>query len=377
MKENENFIIIQDEYICNICNSKDKYFICGKCFKKYNSTYLDKKNNLEKSEKSLSEKIAFLLSTNNNKSKTLNKKILSDKYKQILLEKIKQEENQIKEYEEESKKYEKIIIEQKDKNQKLNLMLNKENQANNQPKLESGIFESAINLNGSNIDFNANNDNIDNIKNEINEINTKIMNYKQKYIFDLFEASFIKNKTILKIKEFFNIEIQTETKKEINNMGFSTIDLKDETKSKEINLEILKKKENNIYIYLERFNSFFKSMVNTFLGEAYKKFKLEIPFKMDYPKIMNDNGTNINEYKMELEYNKLDDNIVVDKAIKGFHLLHINYEYLINYIFGDSKKLNYLFDLSIFLVGKDENLGSTENIKEEYKFDDNFGFEVL
>ena len=142
MKENENFIIIQDEYICNICNSKDKYFICGKCFKKYNSTYLDKKNNLEKSEKSLSEKIAFLLSTNNNKSKTLNKKILSDKYKQILLEKIKQEENQIKEYEEESKKYEKIIIEQKDKNQKLNLMLNKENQANNQPKLESGIFES-------------------------------------------------------------------------------------------------------------------------------------------------------------------------------------------------------------------------------------------
>ena len=118
-------------------------------------------------------------------------------------------------------------------------------------------------------------------------------------------------------------------------------------------------------------------MVNTFLGEAYKKFKLEIPFKMEYPKIMNDNGTNINEYKIELEYNKLDDNIVVDKAIKGFHLLNINYEYLINYIFGDSKKLNYLFDLSIFLVGKDENLGSTENIKKEYKFDDNFGFEVL
>ena len=148
--------------------------------------------------------------------------------------------------------------------------------------------------------------------------------------------------------------------------------------SKELNLEVLKKRENNIYdIYLTRFNSFFNSMVS-FLEKAYNKFKLEIPYKMNYPKIININGTNINEYKIELNYKGLDEEIVVNNAVKGFHLLNINYEFLINYIFGDSAKLNYLFDMTLFLNDKDKNLGSLENIKEESKTDlDDFDFVIL
>ena len=382
MEENENFIIIHDEYICNICNSKDKYFICGDCFKRYNSTYFQKKSDLEHSEKSLSKKIIQLLSYNNNKSKQLNKKILLDKYKQILLEKIKQEENQIKKYEEESKEIEKIIIEQKDKNTRLNSMLIKENKENNEPKIESNIFESAINLNDSNIYFNnENNDNINDIKNNIYQLNSKIKKYKEEYIKKLFNESFIEAKTIIKIPEFFNIVKEKEEKeetKETNNTDFSIINIKDKMISKELNLEVLKKRENNIYdIYLTRFNSFFNSMVS-FLEKAYNKFKLEIPYKMNYPKIININGTNINEYKIELNYKGLDEEIVVNNAVKGFHLLNINYEFLINYIFGDSAKLNYLFDMTLFLNDKDKNLGSLENIKKESKTDlDDFDFVIL
>ena len=373
-EENENLINNQNKYICNICNSNDRYFLCDICFKKYNSTYEQKKNDLEYSEKLISKKIKDLLLFNNDKSIKLNKKLFYDKYKQVLLERTKQEENNIKKYEDEHKNYEKLIIEQKDKNSRLKAMLAADNK---DQKNEENIFDSTNNLLNSNIIVNENDD-IDIIKNEIFEINYKLTNYKSNYIYNLFDESFIQNKTLIKITDFFNVLPKKEENTNINRLNFSILNTQDNIITNELNIEALKKTEDKVYdIYLKRFNTFFISLVS-FLEKAYKKFKLEMPYKISYPKIFNTNGF---DYKFELKKEELDEEIAVNNAVKGYHLLNINYEYLINYIFGDSKKLKYLFDMSFFLTDKNENLGSLENIKEESKINQKpvglFGFELL
>ena len=373
-EENENLINNQNKYICNICNSNDRYFLCDICFKKYNSTYEQKKNDLEYSEKLISKKIKDLLLFNNDKSIKLNKKLFYDKYKQVLLERTKQEENNIKKYEDEYKNYEKLIIEQKDKNSRLKAMLDTDNK---EQKKEENIFDSTNNLMNSDIIVNENDD-VDKIKNDIFEINYKITNYKTKYIYHLFDESFIQNKTLIKITDFFNVLPKKEENTNINRLNFSILNTQDNIITNELNIEALKKTEDKVYdIYLKRFNTFFISLVS-FLEKAYKKFKLEMPYKISYPKIFNTNGF---DYKFELKKEELDEEIAVNNAVKGYHLLNINYEYLINYIFGDSKKLKYLFDMSFFLTDKNENLGSLENIKEESKInqkpDGLFGFELL
>ena len=370
MEENQNKQINQNKYICNICNCPDKYFLCSFCFNKYNDNYKHKKKNFEESEKSMAGKIEYLLKCNQAKSKTLNKKIHLDKYKQILLERIKQEEDLIKNYEEEFQKYEKLIIEQKDKNNRINHKLEEVNTK------ESNLFDSAANLGESDNIINENkNEDIDEIKDEINKINEKIINYKIKYIYDLFEESFIKNKTIIKITDFFNIISEEPENKEENNQNFSVLELQD-TLSKEIKIEVFKENSENSDIYLKRFNSFFVSMVS-FLEKAYKRFKLQMPYQINFPKIKNKEV----EYKISLKKNELNENNIINNAVDGYHLLNINYEYLINFIFGDSVRLKYMFDLSFFTKNKNENLGSLKNIEEESKIneksEDFQGFVVL
>lgn len=356
MVENENKQINQNKYTCNICNYPDKYFLCSSCFNKYNDNYKNRKKNFEESEKSMTGKIEYLLKCNQAKSKTLNKKIHLDKYKQILLERIKQEEDLIKNYEEEFQKYEKLIIEQKDKNNRINHKLEEGNTK------ESNLFDSAANLGESDNIINENkNEDIDEIKDEINKINEKITNCKIKYICDLFEESFIKNKTIIKITDFFNIISEEPENKEQNNQNFSVLELQD-TLSKEIKIEVFKENSENSDIYLKRFNSFFVSMVS-FLEKAYKRFKLQMPYQLSFPKIKNKEI----EYKINLKKNELNENNIVNNAVDGYHLLNINYEYLINYIFGDSVRLKYMFDLSFFTKNKNEDLGSLKNIEEDSK----------
>ena len=370
MEENQNKQINQNKYICNICNCPDKYFLCSFCFNKYNDNYKHKKKNFEESEKSMAGKIEYLLKCNQAKSKTLNKKIHLDKYKQILLERIKQEEDLIKNYEEEFQKYEKLIIEQKDKNNRINHKLEEVNTK------ESNLFDSAANLGESDNIINENkNEDIDEIKDEINKINEKIINYKIKYIYDLFEESFIKNKTIIKITDFFNIISEEPENKEENNQNFSVLELQD-TLSKEIKIEVFKENSENSDIYLKRFNSFFVSMVS-FLEKAYKRFKLQMPYQINFPKIKNKEV----EYKISLKKNELNENNIINNAVDGYHLLNINYEYLINFIFGDSVRLKYMFDLSFFTKNKNENLGSLKNIEDESKINEKSeefqGFVVL
>ena len=370
LEENQNKQINQNKYICNICNCPDKYFLCSFCFNKYNDNYKHKKKNFEESEKSMAGKIEYLLKCNQAKSKTLNKKIHLDKYKQILLERIKQEEDLIKNYEEEFQKYEKLIIEQKDKNNRINHKLEEVNTK------ESNLFDSAANLGESDNIINENkNEDIDEIKDEINKINEKIINYKIKYIYDLFEESFIKNKTIIKITDFFNIISEEPENKEENNQNFSVLELQD-TLSKEIKIEVFKENTENSDIYLKRFNSFFVSMVS-FLEKAYKRFKLQMPYQINFPKIKNKEV----EYKISLKKNELNENNIINNAVDGYHLLNINYEYLINFIFGDSVRLKYMFDLSFFTKNKNENLGSLKNIEEESKINEKSeefqGFVVL
>ena len=371
-EDRENKPINNNKALCDICNSYDKYFLCDYCFKKYNSVYKQKKENLEDSEKDLSKKIDCLLSYNKEKSKKLNKKIYYEKYKSILLEKIKLEENKIQELEEESKKYEKLLIEQKDKISRLNSIFNVDTKQHN------SLFDSYTNLTNTNIIINENeNNDIDEIKNQIFEINSKIINSKKKYIFDLFEESFIKNKTIIKITDFFNIYSEPENNNDKNCLNFSIVNMQDKM-SKEIKLDVFKiVVEDKNDIYLERFNSFFISMVS-FLEKAYKRFKLKMPYKISFPKILNTNGF---EYKIEIKKNEVDNVNEVNNAIKGYHLLNINYEYLVNYIFGDSIRIKYFFDMSFFITDKNEDLGSLKNIEEESKIKQGpkeiFGFEVL
>ena len=354
MDENEK--INQNKLICDICNCPDKYFLCNSCFEEYNNIYKEKKDNFVKSENAMSGKIRDLLICNKEKIKTLNKKILCDRYKKVLLDRQKQEEELIKKCEEELKKYENLNKEQEIENNKLKTKLLEDN-----TEESTNLFESAVNLNNNNIAINDNeNKDINDIKKEIEKINLEIINYKKKYIYDLFEETFIKKKTIIKITDFFNI-ITDEPEKKETNENFSILGIPDKL-SKEIKMEVLKGNSEKSDIYLKRFNSFFNSMVS-FLEEVYKRFKLQMPYKINYPKIKYKDF----EYKIKLEKKELNDNSIVNAAVDGYHLLNINYEYLVNFIFGDEIKLKYIFDLSFFIKNKVEDLGSLKKIEEESK----------
>lgn len=104
----------------------------------------------------------------------------------------------------------------------------------------------------------------------------------------------------------------------------------------------------------------------SFLEKTYKKFRLEMPFKINNNKIEYKKGI---EYTCEIDKSQLKDSMVINKANKGYHLLNINYMYLLQSIFGDSIKLNNWFDISLFLEGKENDLGSVEKILKESKID--------
>ena len=126
-------------YRCNICNSEEEFLLCDDCFKNYISKFEDNINNFLNTEKSIIKKIDLILTFNNEKSKKLNHKIYLDKYKQILESRKQQEEIKIKKYKEEASKYETLIINQKDKNNGLAHILNKDfdGNINNKDKNES------------------------------------------------------------------------------------------------------------------------------------------------------------------------------------------------------------------------------------------------
>lgn len=345
-----------NKYICNICFANDGYFLCKKCFESYHQKFREKKEKFGKSK--IPEQIENLLKFNWEKSKTLNKKIWIDKNKQILINKINQEEILIKKYKEESEKNNKLIVSQQGKNSRLDKNINSLNKESKKENDFSYIEFNNVNnenfVNGNNL-LNENND-INKIKNEIYEINEKIKKLKHTYINKLFNESFIENHSIIKPTDFFNILSKEEQEKLVKNLNFSVLELEDnKPKSKELNLDALK-----VDIYLKRFNSFFISMFSFLIG-AYKKFKINMPYKIEYPKIYLDKL----EYKIELKNEELNDAIAVDKAVQGFHLLNINYEFLINFIYGDSNKLKYLFDMTFFLSEEQSDLGSLENIQEE------------
>ena len=360
-KSENNTKKIDNKYICDICFSKDINFYCNKCFGDYNKDFKSKKEKLEQSEKSLSAQIKDLLFLHQVKSEKLNKKLFYDKREQNLLERIEQENKNIEKLEKENNAYESLLSEQIEKNSRLKMMVESEKKKTNE---KSNLFESAINIDNSSIIINENNnesEDIDTIKQQISELNSKIMDFKKNYIVDLFKKSFINNKALIKITDFFNFKLkQEEEKSDKPCIDFSILELKNYTKTNELKLEILKSKENNKNIFLIRFNSFFKNMV-LFLETAYIKFKLEMPYKIDYPKIKANNF----DYKLEIKLNELDEDVAVDNAIKGYHLLNINYEYLINYIFGDSKRVKYLFDMSFLITDENKYEGSLNNIREE------------
>ena len=118
----------------------------------------------------------------------------------------------------------------------------------------------------------------------------------------------------------------------------------------------------------------------SFLEKAYKKFKIKMPFKINHFKIEYKNGF---EYNFEINKTKLNDLSALNSVIKGYHLLNIDYNYLMQNIFGDSIKFNDWFDISKFFefLEKDYDIGSIDKIIEEAKNDKNqeefLGFVVL
>ena len=340
----------QNTYKCDICNSSEKFLLCDSCFKQYNSGFEQNINNFVSTRNSISKKIDFLLNCNIEKSKKLNKKIRLDKYKQILENKIKEEESKIEKYKEESKKQEDLLTMQRKKNSKLSEILK--------------IYEQEAKDVNNESEFNH----IMNIKNEILEMNIKINEFKKKFIFKEFEDLFIKGKSIIKYSDFFNDDDSSQNE---NDMNFSILNLDEEKNNNNSNGE----NKNNIYnkiklgvlkkndILLKRFNSFFKAMI-IFLEKTYNKFKLEMPFKIIDSKIEYKNG-----FRYNCEINKLDLNNQMDlnNVSKGYYLLNINYIYLMQNIFGDSRKFKDWFDISIFMEDRDDDLGSIDKIIEESK----------
>lgn len=352
-------------YRCNICNnSEEEFLLCDDCFKNYISKFEDNINNFLNTEKSIIKKIDLILTFNNEKSKKLNHKIYLDKYKQILESRIQQEEIKIKKYKEEASKYENLVINQKDKNNGLEHFLKDNDFGGNINNKDKNIsFNNSLNNS-----INDNNDvyrsEISKTKNEIFDINSKIKTYKKKYIYDLFQDLFIKKKTIIKISDFFNDEQQQN-----NNLNFSIIltpnknnntDMnQDDSSSDIIKLNLLREND----VLLKRLNSFFKTMVS-FLEKAFNKFKIKMPFKINHFKVEYKNGF---EYNIEINKNQLNNQSEIGHVVKGYHLLSINYIYLMQNIFGDSIKLNDWFDISFFLSEQNDDIGSIKTIIEDAK----------
>jgi len=332
-----------NKYLCDICHMTHKNLLCDDCFKKYNNKFESYINKFVITRKTLSKKIDFLLESNNEKSKKLNKKIILDKCQIIFCDKIREEETKIEKYKEEVSKTDELINKQKEKNAKLSENLKRIEKEENADE-EQEIMD---------------------MKTKILEISSKIKEKKKKFIYDLFEDLFIKKKCIIKISDFFN-----ENQQSSNDMNFSIINLssKDDKsiensnniKSDEIKLNVLK--QNNIL--LKRFNSFFKTMI-IFLQKSFERFKIKMPYAIKNNKI---NYKNNIEYSCELD-KELNDQIALNNFTKGLHLLNINYIYLMENIFGDSLKLKNWFDISTFLSDKEDNLGSVERILEESKND--------
>lgn len=372
-----------NKYRCDICNNQNDYLLCIECFKKYNSCFKENLNNFINTRNSLSKKIDVLLSFHINKSEKLNKKIIKEKSKEVLESGIKQEEAKIKRYKEETNKYETLIINIKDNISGLSNFLKEfENDSNNEQN-KSDINNSSINL--SNFILECNNNQISILKSEILQINNKIKEFKKNYIINLFDELFFKKKTIIKISEFFMDKHNFENKmsfsiiKTSNNTSYNeneNVDNENDTLiSKELKISLL----NDNDILLKRFSLFFKSFIS-FLEKAYKKFKIKMPFKLNHFKIEYKNGF---EYNCEINKTKLTDQSAINTIVKGYHLLNINYNYLMQNIFGDSIKLNDWFDISKFFefLKKDYDIGSIKNILEDAKNDDNkkeyLGFVVI
>ena len=336
---------LNNKYLCDICNMTHENLLCDDCFKKYNSKFESYINKFVITRKTLSNKIDFLLNSNINKSKKLNKKINLDKCQILLYDKIREEVTKIEKYKEEESKTDELINKQKEKNAKLSEKLKRVEEEENVDEEQEIMV----------------------LKNKILEISMKIKEKKKKFIYDLFEDLFIKKKFIIKISDFFN-----ENQHSSNDMNFSIINISSKEdkntgntnnlKSDEIKLSVLK--QNNIL--LKRFNSFFRAMI-LFLQKSFGRFKIKMPYEIKNNKIKYKNNI---EYSCELD-KELNDQIALNNFTKGLHLLNINYIYLMENIFGDSLKLKNWFDISTFLSDKDDDLGSVERILEESKNDKN------
>ena len=116
-------------------------------------------------------------------------------------------------------------------------------------------------------------------------------------------------------------------------------------------------------VLLKRLNSFFKTMVY-FLEKAFNQFKIKMPFKINQFKVEYKNGF---EYNIEINKIQLNNQSEIRHVIKGYHLLSINYIYLMQNIFGDSIKLNDWFDFSFFLSEQNDDIGSIKTIIEDAK----------
>ena len=368
----EEFSILKENNMnicrCDICNSPEELLLCNKCFDSYNKEFEVNLNKFTTTRNFLSEKIKKILSFNTAKSERLNKAIIINKYKQTLESLINQEKSKLDKCQKESKEYEDLLIKQKETNSRLKSILNdlEKGESIYEPQNDT-IFESEINLTKFIVDNkNSNNDNISNLKRQIFEMNNEIRKVKKEYIYDLFEKLFIKKKSIIKISDFFkNAQYQE------NNMNFSIIKINNSLNSdnkdfendisinKEINIDLLKEND----IYLKRFSSFIKSMFS-FLEKCYKKFQLKMPFKTNKYKIVYKNEF---EYNCDINESKIKDLSPINSIIKGLHLLNINYIYLMQYIFGDTIKLNDWFDISLFLTSQSDDVGSLEKILEDAK----------
>lgn len=353
---------------CDICNSPEELLLCNNCFDSYNKEFEDNLKEFTTTRDELSKQITILLSFNLAKSERLNKAIIMNKYKQTLESLINLEKSKLNKCQKESKEYDDLLIKQKEINSRLKSILNdlEKGESIDEPQNDS-IFESEINLTKFIVDNkNSNNDNISNLKKQIFEMNNKIRKVKKEYIYDLFEKLFIKKKSIIKISDFFK-----NTQYQENNMNFSIIKINNSSNSdnkdfendtsinKEINIDLLKEND----IYLKRFSSFIKSMFS-FLEKCYKKFQLKMPFKTNNYKIVYKNEF---EYNCDINESKIKDLSQINSIIKGLHLLNINYIYLMQYIFGDTIKLNDWFDISFFLISQADDVGSLEKILEDAK----------
>jgi hypothetical protein len=101
-----------------------------------------------------------------------------------------------------------------------------------------------------------------------------------------------------------------------------------------------------------------------FLENACNKFKIKLPFKINNSKVEYKNGF---KYNIEINKNQIKNQSALSNVIKGYHLLNINYIYLMENVYGDSIKLNDWFDISVFLPEQNDDIGSIKTILEESK----------